>query len=194
MARVIRAGTAITKASVVRAKDEARVIRESAESDARAIRASAEADSDVLRREARERGASEGRASVAALETRAATARARSIDDAERTVVGLVTRIAERVLHATLADAPERIVTAVRAELDRVKRAKHVEIRVHPDDAAALEAALSRGEALSSSAVRITPDATITRGGCVLTSDLGTLDARLEVQLAAFEHALREGS
>ncbi|MBN8612000.1 MAG: type III secretion system stator protein SctL [Deltaproteobacteria bacterium] len=194
MARVIRAGTAITKAGLVRARDEARSVLEAARAEAAAIRAHAEDEAARLGREASERGAREGRASVAALEARAATARARSIEDAERTVVGLVTRIAERVLHDSLADAPERVVPAVRAELLRVRRAKQVEVRVHPDDAAALEAALARGEVFEPSAIRITPDASLTRGGCVLTSDLGTLDARLEVQLDAFERALREGS
>ena len=194
MARVIRAGTAVTKAGLVRARDEARSVLEAARAEAAAIRAHAEDEAARLGREASERGAREGRAAVAALEARAATARARSIEDAERTVVGLVTRIAERVLHDTLADAPERVVPAVRAELLRVRRAKQVEVRVHPDDAAALEAALARGEAFEPSAIRITPDASLIRGGCVLTSDLGTLDARLEVQLDAFERALREGS
>jgi flagellar biosynthesis/type III secretory pathway protein FliH len=101
-------------------------------------------------------------------------------------MVALVTKIAERVLHATLADAPERVVPAVRAELARVKRAKHVELRVHPEDAQALRAALARGESFEPAAPSIVADATVARGGCWISSDLGTIDARLEVQLAAF--------
>lgn len=194
MARVIRSHTAVTKAVVVRANEDARAIVREAESRAALILESAEREAETLRREASERGASEGRASVAALEVRAATARARSIEDAERTMVSLVTRVAERVLHAALEDAPARVVPAVREELTRIRRAKQIEVRVHPTDAATLEAALARGESLGSGALRITADAAITRGGCVLTSELGTLDARLEVQLEAFERALREGS
>jgi type III secretion system HrpE/YscL family protein len=192
MARVIRTQARVTKHSIVSATERAKEIVAEASAEAERIRASAAREAAALRGEAEERGRREGRASVAALETRALEARARSIDEAERTLVGLVTKIAERVLHATLADAPERVVPAVRAELARVKRAKHVELRVHPADAEALRAALARGEIFEPAAPTIVPDETVARGGCWIASDLGTIDARLEVQLAAFERALRE--
>jgi flagellar assembly protein FliH len=192
VARVIRARAEVTKASIVSAEARAKAIVAEATEQAERIRAQAEREAASLRAEAEERGRREGRASVAALEARALEARARSIEDAERTVVALVTKIAERVLHATLTDAPERVVPAVRAELARVKRAKQVELRVHPEDAEALRAALARGEILEPAAPTIVADETVVRGGCWISSDLGTIDARLEVQLAAFERALRE--
>lgn len=192
MARVIRARAQVTKASILTAEARAKEIVAAARAEAERIRLRADEDAATARREAEERGHAEGLARVAALETRAIAARAQSIEEAERTLVALVTKIAERVLHATLHDAPERVVPAVRAELARVKRAKHVELRVHPDDAEVLRAALGRGEVFEPAAPSVVADPSVRRGGCWISSDLGTIDARLEVQLAAFERALRE--
>jgi type III secretion system HrpE/YscL family protein len=193
VARVIRARAEVTKAVIASAEARAKAIVADANQEAEAIRTEAVREAATVRQDAEARGRAEGRASVAALEARALEARARSIEEAERTIVGLVTRIAERVLHATLVDAPERVLPAVRAELARVKRAKRVELRVHPDDADTLRAALARGESFEPSAPTIVADESIARGGCWISSELGTIDARLEVQLAAFERALLEG-
>ncbi len=192
MARVIRARAQVAKAELVSAEERAKVIVARAEEAAKRIEREAEVAAEASRRSAEERGHAEGLARVAALETAAIAARARSIDEAERTLVGLVTKIAERVLHAALTDAPERVVPAVRAELARVKRAKRVELRVHPADAEALRAALARGETFEPAAPDVVPDDSVQRGGCWISSDLGTIDARLEIQLAAFDRALRE--
>ncbi|MFO0713653.1 MAG: type III secretion system stator protein SctL [Sandaracinus sp.] len=192
MARVIRARAELVRGEIVSAKARAAQIVAEAEQAAARLRAEAASEIASAKRDAIEEGRREGRALTAALEARAAEARDRSVAEAEHVVVGLVTKIAERVLHGVLEDAPERVVPAVRAELARVRRAKTVEIRLHPDDAEAVRAALARGETLEPAAPHLVPDPTIVRGGCLVSSDLGTLDARLEVQLEAFARALRE--
>lgn len=187
MARVIRAGAVRLPALVLDARERSAAILAKAQADAEALVAEARSKMEALEREARERNAADLDALAAALEVRAARARAEAIAQAERDVVALVTTIAERVLDAVIEDAPERIVPAVRAQLERVKRAKDVEIRVHPLDAVTLRRALGTdGDA----APRIHEDASIRRGGCIVSSEFGILDARVEVQLAAFARAL----
>lgn len=189
MARVIRTHASVTSEAALLARGEAKGILEAAHAEAARIIAEAERRAERLEEEAFARGVEAGRASVAALEARALTARDRALEEAEGAIVGLVTRIAERVLRDAFEDAPARIVPIARAMLDRVRRARSIEVRVHPDDAPTLERALVEAHA---GGPRILPDASITRGGCVVTSELGTIDARLEVQLEAFERALRE--
>lgn len=193
MARVIRTRAEVIPAPLADARARGVELLAEARAEAERIVSDARAQAANTQRAAEETGRAAGLATVAALEARALEARRRAVEDAERTVVALVTKIAERVLGEALADAPERIVPAVRAQLERVRRARTVEIRVHPEDALALEASLARGGLGDPErAVTVVPDAGITRGGCVLASDLGTLDARLEVQLEAFERALGE--
>lgn len=193
MARVIRPRAELVSAAVVDAEREARAIVERAHARAARIVEQAERERAERAREGHAEGIAAGRASVAALVMRALDARAQVIAEAEDALIGLVTRVAERVLHQTLEDAPERVVPAVRAALEQVRRAQRVELRVHPADADALTRALEASGALAGDP-RIVADPTLRRGGCVVLSELGTLDARLEVQLAAFEQALREPS
>jgi flagellar biosynthesis/type III secretory pathway protein FliH len=193
MARVIQGPGRVVTRDVVGARDEAAQLREAARRDADELRARAREEAFALRAGAEEEGRAEGLATAAALVLGARAARARAVEEAERAVVALVTTIAGRVLGDTLAAEPERVVPAVRAHLEPVRRARRLELRVHPEDAPALERALREGALPVSDAVaRIELDPSVTRGGCVVSSDLGTIDARLEVQLAAFERALRE--
>jgi flagellar biosynthesis/type III secretory pathway protein FliH len=76
--------------------------------------------------------------------------------------------------------------------LDRLRRAHRLEIRVHPDDRAALERQLAalRGATRPSAVLQVEGDATLSRGSCVVISDVGSLDARVETQLAALARAL----
>jgi flagellar assembly protein FliH len=62
--------------------------------------------------------------------------------------------------------------------------AQQVTVRLHPGDLAALQAAGTLEPALAAGAnVQWAPDKSIELGGCVVETDGGTLDARLETQL-----------
>jgi flagellar biosynthesis/type III secretory pathway protein FliH len=193
MARVIHAPARVVPHAVATAREQADAIVRAAEAEARATLDAARAEAEAVRARAEAEGHAAGLARTAALLAHAMDARARAIDEAEGAVVALVRSIAERVLAAALSDAPERIVPAVRAHLEPLRRARRLRLRVHPDDASALAAALSEDALpVSAEVLQLEPDHAVQRGGCVVDSDLGTVDARLEVQLAAFERALRE--
>jgi flagellar biosynthesis/type III secretory pathway protein FliH len=68
----------------------------------------------------------------------------------------------------------------VREGLERVRRASRVRVRVHPSDAAQL----------IELEAEVVEDPSITRGGCVVESELGEVDARLEVRLDALARAI----
>jgi flagellar assembly protein FliH len=60
--------------------------------------------------------------------------------------------------------------------------ARHIRVFVHPDDVALVRA--GAGEALTARGARLLADATLARGGCHIESDLGAIDARVEVRWA----------
>jgi len=75
--------------------------------------------------------------------------------------------------------------------LTRARRARDVVVRLHPDDAAILERAAPDVAARAGRAsFTVKADASIERGGCVVETDLGELDARIDVQLDALARAL----
>jgi flagellar assembly protein FliH len=86
----------------------------------------------------------------------------------------------------------EAILGSVLSVLRRMKDEREVTIRVCPSDLTLLqthEAAFS--EVLGSRRWTLTADPRVGVGGCLVESSLGTLDGRLEVQLAKFCETLR---
>jgi flagellar assembly protein FliH len=160
-------------------------------------RAEAEAILQRARQEAekaRARAVEEGRAEVAAV---VATARARAVKQLEedrRSLTKLAVRIAEKLLNQELALQPERVVGIVEGCLRDAMSARRIEVRVNPADLAVVEAALPRlGTLTEAGQLVVQSDAQIRRGGCVLASELGEIDGRLEAQLDAILRALQEG-
>jgi flagellar assembly protein FliH len=103
----------------------------------------------------------------------------------ETTAVGLAIAIAEKILHRELEIQPEIAVELVRETLDLAAGSSRLLLRMHPKDVTLLgphaddvvRAASRCGE------VEIAADPSIARGGCVIETQHGTIDARLETQL-----------
>lgn len=133
-----------------------------------------------------------GLAEVAAARLRLVRERDEVLARAEAQVVDIALAAAKHLVGEALAADPSRIVGIVRPLVERARHAARVTLRIHPDDHAALAdacATLGGAEGLPSAIVIVT-DASVTRGGCVVETDAGTLDARLEVRLGALREAL----
>jgi type III secretion protein L len=120
----------------------------------------------------------------------------RAYDDAvsqnEPQLVRLAVKIAEKVIGEELRIDPDTIVKIVREALRSARRDRSVLVEVNPEHEAALR---SRIEFLRSSLggeqeIRIVPNPAIPPGGCVVQSEIGIIDAKLETQLRCMEQAL----
>jgi len=124
----------------------------------------------------------------------AASAQAAAITSAARAqLTELAVTIAAKLLGAELQLAPQR-VTLIVSEAIATSAGKHLLLRLHPADAQQLTAELERLRARHEVAtLRLTPDSTISRGGCVIESEVGQTDARLETRLELVRRALAAG-
>lgn len=172
MARVIR-GARVVPLAVWEAKDEAARIVEAAHERAARLRDERMAE---LKEEARQLA----RAELAAAHLEVERARQDVLSEGERSVATLALAVAQRLVLDELDARPERVQAIVRDALDRVRRASRVRVRAHPDDAAQL----------MDLEVEIVADASIERGGCVVESELGVVDARIETRIDALARAL----
>lgn len=175
--------------------NEARVVSGAvldARAQAQRIIAEAKAEAARLRTEAERLGFEAGRIEALAGQLDAATARDRAVAQAEPLVARLALAVAEKLFHRALTERPERVLDVVRPLLAQVRGAHQVELRMHPDDRAVVRAWLdgALGEAAHSEALQLVDDASLGRGDCVIITDHGNLDARVDVQLAAFGRAL----
>jgi type III secretion system HrpE/YscL family protein len=185
MARVIRAdqsGPQLRPKVIVDATANARAILE---------RAREQAETELQR--ARETGRAQGRAELAAKFVELAAERDRALAALEPQAIEIAMVAAKRIVGHELSLQSSLVAEMVAPLLERVRRAQQITLRVHPDDGAALEANLAalRDRAGLAGSLRVEADATLERGDCVLHSDIGALDARIDTQLHALSRALR---
>ncbi len=203
-------------AAVVQAQSEAQQILDQAESDARAVRAQAAAEAaqslldaraegyahgrEQAAREADARVAEESQAYVDALRADLAAfcdavlgEQQRAWQQAESQLTHVALDIASRVIKAELAVSPDVVVQIVRHALRRLQNGcDHLRIRVNPDDVERLrerrEEFLTTFEGVRQ--IEITEDRRVGIGGAQIETDGGTLDARIETQIAEITRAL----
>ncbi len=184
--RIIKGGVADEAAAPPAQVFDARV-------EAERILRQAQSEADRLRAQAQAEGRERGIAAVTELlvGARAQASRARAASAAELRT--LAVKIAEKILGRELQLRPEAVVDIVAEALQAAGASQQVLVRCHPDDLAALERGRPRlVERLARAhAVQFKTDALIGRGGCVVETELATIDARLSTQLDAIERALR---
>lgn len=87
-------------------------------------------------------------------------------------------QLARQVVRSEL-DVRPQLVAQVAAEAVQalVLAARHVRVRVHPEDQTIV--ALGAAEALEMRGAQVLADPAVARGGCIVESDLGVVDAQL---------------
>ena len=109
---------------------------------------------------------------------------------AESELVKLGSAIARKIIGEELRSSEETIVSIVREALSSAHRAKSIVIRAHTNDARALTKQKKNLRLPGTCTVDFQADATLEPGGCIVESELGIVDARLETQLRVIEAAL----
>jgi flagellar biosynthesis/type III secretory pathway protein FliH len=187
MTRVIRAqrtGKAVVPGAVYDAQVEASALRERAVLEA-----------ETIREQARAEGYAAGTAAAARQLFDLTSLKAELTRTAERDATQAALLVAGQLLGSALESAPEKIATLLKPHLERMRRAQRLALRLHPDDATWLEQhpdtlqELREQHTLASS-LELRPDPSITRGGCVVESNIGELDARVETRLSRLARAL----
>lgn len=181
-------------ARVIRDQSPSRVMPAAiadARAQAQAILDEARAEAEALRERARVRGLEQAKAQLAAETVAIEQARQRLVEDARDELQRLALRIAERIVGEAVALDDSHVRRVVAEALDRARKAKQAEVHVHPDDAARLHRITA--DAPLGANLLVVPDARIRPGGCIVHTDRGSVDARLEVKLQAFADALGQG-
>jgi type III secretion protein L len=183
---------AVIPAAVHDAHREAERIVAAARAAGERLVAAAEAAREAARQEGQARGREEGLAAVTELLVRARALAAAARAEAAADLRTLAVRIAEKVLGRALVAAPELAGDLCAAALEAARHQRDITLRVHPDDLRAVEAARPRLRALLLRApdLALRADPAVGRGGCLVETEAGVIDARLETQLDAIERAL----
>jgi flagellar assembly protein FliH len=96
-------------------------------------------------------------------------------------VAASATALARQVVRSELTTRPEVVAVVASQAVEAVLlSAKHIRVHVHPDDLALVQQGAA--DALAARGARLMPDASVSRGGCRVESDLGRIDATIEAR------------
>jgi len=116
------------------------------------------------------------------------TLRRAMIHQTERQMVQLALAIARRIVQREVSLDQDFVVAMARVALDRLGENAPATIRLHPDD---FTSVMDRsGEGWAGAQVTVVPDAAISRGGCLVESEFGFVDAGVESQFQEIARAL----
>ena len=115
-------------------------------------------------------------------------------DRVEPEVVRLASAIAEKIIGEEMELRPERVVDLVREAMKRLRDREALRIRLSPQDMDLVKEA--RDDLIGSvdgvRKLELVEDRRVDRGGCVIESENGALDARVKTQMAEIERVLGE--
>ncbi len=131
-------------------------------------------------------------APLAALVAGSVVDHAESLRRLDEETLDLSLAIARAVVKHEVTLAPETALAVARAALDELSAGSVVTIRVHPDDDTTLRTGASHLGLPAATQVDVVADASIARGGCVIESGAGRVDATFDTQLARMEVLLHE--
>jgi type III secretion protein L len=183
-------------ARVVKAADyqllvEAEDILAKARERGEAIVREAEEHAEELRAEARAEGLEEGKAEVAERLFEVVTASVEQLSSMENAIVDMVVKSVRTIIGEF--DREELAVKAVGHALRLVRDEKRVVLRVAAADADMVNARLAEIVALypGMGRVDVRADGGLSRGGCILETEAGVIDATLERQLGIIEDTFK---
>jgi flagellar assembly protein FliH len=96
-------------------------------------------------------------------------------------IAGVALELARQVVRNEILQRPEMVLDVAEQALSTLlASARQIVLRLHPDDHAMAQAQLT--EVLAARGARLVPDASITRGGCIVESDIAVVDASVEAR------------
>ena len=149
---------------------------------------------ETIRQEAREAGRKEGLEECMRKLAKARAEYSRLRDQGEQEMVELAFHIARRLVGKAIEMQPEIVRDIVGEALVNARGHDQIVVLIHPDDHDRVEAARDEYvRALEGVPVYFEADPSLERGGCVIETESGRIDARLETQLQVLREALLDG-
>ncbi|BCS33541.1 hypothetical protein TBR22_A27680 [Luteitalea sp. TBR-22] len=106
----------------------------------------------------------------------------------ERELVQLSVAIARRILQREVSVDPELTAALAHIALERLGGAAPATVRLHPDDYTVVTA--GQVTPLSGRQVEILPDPSVSRGGCLVESEFGFINASVDAQVDEIARAV----
>lgn len=181
----------VLKNQIIFAREEAARILEEAEEFAAEIRLEAKEDAENLRAEAYRSGVEKAVTEFEQNLLEIREIRERVWRETEQDLLRLSIRLTEKILGRELKSDKKAVADIVAAALQNARQQEKLTVRVNPADLPVVEKEIEN--LTRTGRVRFmdfVADPRVSEGGCLIESEVGTIDARLETQLRVLERAL----
>ncbi len=113
--------------------------------------------------------------------------------EAEQEAVTLGSRIAKRIIGEEIRTDPSVIQRTVRAALDFAADRSRLSITVHPEDMEEIRRVLPELASMAQGGrFQVTEDETVDRGGCLLETGFGRINATISEQLSVIDKVIEQ--
>ncbi|HEY7162527.1 MAG TPA: type III secretion system stator protein SctL [Acidobacteriota bacterium] len=184
----------LIKGDVYSAGNKAREILQKAQGEAEEIIRRAIEQGEKEKKDGFQEGYQEGLAQVTELLAKARVEYDVIMRNASKDMLELAFKISEKIIGKQLEIDKSTIMDIVAQALQTVRQSKQITIRVNPEDGKALKAdkdalieMLGHGRVID-----IMDDKKVEKGGCIIESEVGTVDAQLHKQLERLKKVLTE--
>ncbi|MET0623909.1 MAG: type III secretion system stator protein SctL [Pyrinomonadaceae bacterium] len=181
----------VVKRPLVEASAEARRLLAEAEREAAHLCESAQQAARELRETAYQEGHEAALTELNCLLLETHERREAALIEVERDVLRLAIKVAEKIIGREIKADPGAVADIVSTALMNARQQELLTVRVHPAD---LPEVQSRRDQIDPAArarfIDFVADPRVGRGGCIIESESGTVDARLDTQLRVLERAL----
>jgi hypothetical protein len=112
-------------------------------------------------------------------------------ENSEKAILALAMAVARKVVQSEVENNPDLTLATIRKALQKIKNTDKVCIKVNPEDLQKVRNARNSISDVSGQQVHLSVEADdrVSRGGCILETDMGDFDARLESQVQVIEEA-----
>ncbi|MGB9866830.1 MAG: FliH/SctL family protein [Bacillota bacterium] len=119
-------------------------------------------------------------------------ARETAVKDLEPEIISLACSVAERIVKKTVELDPETVVRVAKHVLESAQLQPPVTIKVSAEDLEVLRERVDELKAVVGGHVDLSPDGSVSRGGCIAESQVGSVDGDLLTQLENIKKQLLE--
>jgi flagellar assembly protein FliH len=208
----VQDGTILDASNLIEdAQVKAREILERAEQEAEALKANTEQELEAIRLRSKEKGYEEGyeegwtvgqekagekaASFLAILEETVQSAvrvRANSLAQTEEDFLKFSLILAEKIVRNVIEDDLSWLEPIVKEAISRLGSVEQVIVRLNPQDYHIVQSGFEDLKLSSRTEIFFEPDNTLSKGSCIIDSENGAVDARLEKRVGKLGHSLME--
>ena len=180
----------VVKNQIVSAQQEAARILEEAEEFAAEIRREAQTAAENLKTEAYAQGTENALTEFERNLSESREIREKVWRETEKDLLRLAVRLAERIVGREIEKDDKTVVEIISTALQNARQQEKLTVRVNPKDLPTIEKQTERFSSGRIQFIDFVADPRVASTGCLIESEVGTIDARLETQLRVLKRAL----